>query len=311
MKSPRDNGPALGLSDVWMILAVIMWGANFSFVKIGLRELSPQGFNGLRMLVTAGLLLGLLGLSGQKFDGLVRADLWKLAVLGIMGNAVYQVLFIGAMSRTTASNTSFILALSPIFVALLSAVLRIERIHWAAWLGIFVSFAGLYLILSRADGGFDPSSAGVRGDAMILVGTILWAAYTVFSKPFLGRISPLQFSAVTVAFGVAAYTPLTLADILRIPWGRVSFGAWASLVVSALFGLVLGYIIWYRSVQRVGNARTAVYSNLTPAFTALFAWMLLGERMDGSQLIGAAIILAGVYLTRSGYRFFVRNPPGA
>jgi len=304
----RDDlkSPAFGLSDLLMLSAVVMWGINFSLVKIGLRELSPGGFNGLRMFVTAAILLGLLGLTKRKFGGLVRGDLGRLALLGVMGNAVYQVLFIGAMSRTTASNTSLILALSPIFVAFLSAILGIEKIHWAAWLGILISFSGLYLILARTNGGFSLASDGVQGDIMIFVGTILWAGYTVFSKSFLERLSPLQFSAATVAFGAAAYLPLTVGDIVRIPWSRVSFKAWGALVVSALFGLVIGYLIWYTSVQRVGNARTAVYSNLTPAFTAFFAWMLLGEKMEAVQLVGAAVILGGVYLTRAGYRFFIR-----
>jgi drug/metabolite transporter (DMT)-like permease len=304
MKLRNARGPAFGLSDVLMLSTVVLWGINFSLVKIGLREISPPGFNGLRLMVTAALLLGLLAFSKRKFRGLVRADLWKLALIGIMGNTVYQVLFIGAMSRTTASNTSFILSTSPVFVALLSAVLRIERIHWAAWLGIFISLAGLYLVISRMNGGFDPASASAKGDIMIFFGTILWSGYTVFSKPFLQRLTALQFSAVTVAFGAAAYIPLTVGEIFRIPWAAVSSEAWGALVASALFGLVIGYLVWYYSVQRVGNARTAIYSNLTPVLTAFFAWALLGEAMFAVQLVGAAVILVGVYLTRAGYRFF-------
>jgi len=287
-----------------MLATVVIWAVNFSLVKIGLRELSPKGFNGLRLLVTAALLLGLLALSRRKFRGLRRADLVRLALIGIMGNAVYQGLFIGAISRTTASNTSFILSTSPVFVALLSAFLRIEKIPRAAWLGIFISLAGLYLVISRMNGGVAPGSASLQGDAMIFGGTVLWAAYTVFSKPFLERLTPLQFSAVTVAFGAAAYFPMTVSDVVRIPWAAISMRAWASLLLSALFGLVLGYLIWYYSVQRVGNARTAIYSNLTPVLTAVFAWWILGEKMHPVQIVGAAVIFAGVYLTRFGYKFF-------
>ncbi|MBM3312526.1 MAG: DMT family transporter, partial [Candidatus Aminicenantes bacterium] len=251
MASSTDRSPALGLSDGLMLAVVVLWSLNFSLVKIGLRELAPAGFNGLRLLVTAVAFLGLLALSRRKFRGLLPSDLGKLALIGVMGNAVYQMLFIGAMSRTTASNTSFILSTSPVFVALLSLVLRIEKISWTGWLGIFTSLAGLYLVISRMNGGFNPGSASFRGDAMIFAGTILWAGYTVFSKPFLERLSPLQFSALTMAFGAAAYLPLTFRDIVRIPWAEVSWRAWGALLVSALFGLVLGYLVWYYSVQRV------------------------------------------------------------
>ena len=146
---------------------------------------------------------------------------------------------------------------------------------------------------------------------MIFAGTVLWAFYTVLGKPFLARISPLQFSAVTMGFGALFYVPYTVRDVLRIPWGSISWIAWAGLVLSALFGLVIGYLAWYNSVRKVGNAKTAIYSSLTPLFTFLFASLWLGERLHGLVLAGAAVILAGVYLTRSGYRFFMKKPPTA
>ena len=135
---------------------------------------------------------------------------------------------------------------------------------------------------------------------------ILWASYTVFAKPFLETISPLKFSAITVGLGTIFYLPFTAGDIVRIPWTKISWRAWASLFFSALFGLVLGYLIWYYSVKRVGNAKTAVYNNMTPVFTVFFAVIFLQEKFNAFQAVGAAVILAGVYLTRAGYSYFRR-----
>ena len=291
-----------------MLLATIFWGVNFVFIKVSLRELSPAGFNGLRILLTAVVFLVILAFSRQGF-GVARGDLWKLVLIGFFGNAVYQVLFIKAMSLTTASNTSLILSMSPIYVALLGAVFRIERIHWAAWLGIAVSFAGLYFVISRQHGGPSFSSESAAGDIAIFFGTMLWAFYTVFSDGFLKKMTPLQFMTVTMGFGALFYVPFTAGDILRIPWASVSWAAWAGLALSGLFGLVIGYLIWYESVRKVGNAKTAIYSSLTPLFTFVFAALWLGERLHAAILAGAAVILAGVYLTRSGYRFFMKRPP--
>jgi drug/metabolite transporter (DMT)-like permease len=306
----KSQGARFGASDALMLLAAVIWGINFTFIKIGLRELSPAGFNGLRLLLTAVLFLGILGISGRGF-GVIRKDLWKLAALGIAGNTIYQLLFISAISRTSASNTSLILSMSPIFVALLSVVFRIERVSGAAWAGIFVSFAGLYLILAKQDGGLNFLAEGFRGDVMIFFGTILWAAYTVWSKPFLDKLSPLQFATVTMGFGALFYVPLTIKDIVRIPWASVSADAWAGLVLSSVFGLVIGYLIWYYSVQKVGNAKTAIYSNLTPIFTIFFALLFLGEELRPAEVVGTVVILAGVYQTRAGHRFFrkTRRPP--
>jgi drug/metabolite transporter (DMT)-like permease len=303
----KTNG-ALGLSDALMLLAVVMWGINFSCIKIALRELTPGGFNGVRLFVTAVIFLALLALSGEGFR-LEKKDAWRLLAIGIAGNTLYQILFIRGVSLTSASNTSLILSMSPIFVALLSATLGIERIHWAAWLGILISFCGLYIIIAGQNGGLHFSAESFRGDLSIFFATILWALYTVFSKSFLDKYSPLKFSAVTVSLGVLFYLPLTAGDVLAVPWARVSWIAWVCLLLSSLFGFVLGYIFWYYSVKKVGNAKTAIYSNLTPIFTAVFAAALLGDRIRSVQALGAAVILGGVYLTRAGYRFFIRSTP--
>ncbi len=304
----KTNSPRFGLSDILMLTAVVTWGINFSLIKIALREMTPNGFNGWRITFTAVSFIVLLACSGQGFR-VPRSDFWKLLALGIAGNAVYQAAFIHGASGTSASNASLILSTSPVFVALLSAALGIERIHWAAWLGILISIAGLYVIIAANGGGPQWSAGGLRGDGLIFIGTIVWALCTVLAKPFLETMTPLKYAAVTVSLGAIFYLPLTIRDMLAVPFATVSWKAWLSLVMSGLFGLVIGYLIWYYSVQRVGNARTAVYNNLTPIFTVLFAAILLGEKLSPVQAVGAAIILSGVYLTRIGYRFFLRSRP--
>jgi len=304
----KTHGPRFGLSDILMLAAVVTWGINFSFIKIALREMTPDGFNGWRITLTAVIFLVLLAFSGQGFR-VPRRDFWKLLLLGVAGNAIYQAIFIHGAAVTSASNASFILSTSPVFVALLSAALGIEKIHWAAWLGIFISVAGLYVVITANGGGLSWSGADLRGDGLILLGTVFWAIGTVMAKPFLETMTPLKYAAITVALGALFYIPTTLKGMLAVRFAAVSWKAWLSLVLSGLFGLVIGYLIWYYSVKRVGNARTAVYNNLTPIFTALFAAWLLGEKLSVLQAVGAAVILGGVYLTRTGYRFFPGNRP--
>jgi drug/metabolite transporter (DMT)-like permease len=289
-----------------MLGVIVVWGLNFSVIKIALRELSPAGFNGLRLLLTAVILAVLMAFSREDFR-VCKSDFWKLAALGVLSHSLYQLLFISGLSRTTASNTSFILSFSPVIVALLGGILRIEKIHWGAWLGIFISAAGLYLVIAAREGGIHLLSEGFRGDLMIFAGTVLWALNTVFSKEFLERLSPLKFTSITVIIGALAYFPFCADAVVRIPWRRISLASWTGLVFSSVFSLVIGYLVWYVSVRRVGNARTAVYSNLTPVFTALFAFLFLGESLRPRQIIGAAVILVGVYLARMEYGYFLRG----
>lgn len=292
-----------GATDLFMLLAVLIWAVNFSFIKIALREFSPLGFNGLRLILASLILILVLLVSKEGFSH-IRTNFWKLCFLGIAGNTIFQILFIHGLNWTTASSTSIVMAMTPVFVALLSISIKQERLHWAAWLGILVSFVGFYLVITKQAGSFHFSWQSLRGDLLIFFGNFLWAVYTVFSKPLLEKISPLKLTAVTMAFGTVFYLPIAAKDIVQLQWREISFQAWAYLLYSALFVLVVSYVIWYASVRRVGNSKTAIYGNFTPVFTVLFAYIFLSEKITLLQAVGALIILMGVYLTRSGYKHF-------
>ncbi len=302
MEEPKE----FGTTDIFMLLAVLCWAINFSFIKIALREFSPQAFNGIRLLFASLILIIALFVRGEGFS-LAKSDIPKILFLGIIGNTAFQLLFIHGLNWTTASNTSVIMAMTPVFVALLSVLLKQEKIHWAGWLGIVISFIGFYFIITKQVGTFHFSWEELRGDLMILIGNLFWAIYTVFSKPFLEKISPLKWTSITLAAGTVFYLPFAALDIVRVQWSEISFQAWAALIFSGLFAIAICYVIWYASVRRVGNSKTAIYGYLSPIFTILFAYLLISERITLLQIGGALIIFAGVYLTRSGYRLFEKR----
>ncbi|MFQ6038696.1 MAG: DMT family transporter, partial [Candidatus Aminicenantales bacterium] len=304
------NSERWGRTDVFMLLAVVFWAVNFAFIKIALREFRPLAFNGLRMTFASLVMMGILILTGKGLR-VPRRDFWKVFLLGIVGNTLYQMFFIHGLNMTTASNTSIIMAMTPASVAFLSSVLKHETLHWAAWLGIFLSFVGFWMVITGEPGAFLFSWERLRGDVLIFLGNIVWAVYTVFSKPVLTRVSPLKWASLTMAAGTLFFSPFCVPALVEQDFHQVTARGWGILVYSGFFALAVSYVIWYASVQRVGNSRTAIYGNVTPVFTVGFAAVVLSERLSPWQAIGALIIFAGVYLTRSGYRLFQRKTRGA
>jgi drug/metabolite transporter (DMT)-like permease len=302
MEEHKKFGP----TDLFMLMAVLIWAVNFTVIKVALREFSPMGFNGLRLIFSALILIIVLAVSGEGLH-LKRADFWGALGLGIIGHTTYQLLFIHGLNWTKVSNTSIIMAMTPVFVALLSTLLKHERIHWAGWLGIWISFFGFYLVITMQGQDFQFTWENVRGDLMIFFGNLFWATYTVFSKPYLERISPLKWTSLTLAFGTAFYIPFAVRDIVNIPWNEISFQGWAFLFYSGVFAIAISYVIWYSSVKRIGNSKTAIYGNVNAVFSILIAYVFLSERIGTLQIVGALVIFAGVYLTRFGYRFFQKK----
>ncbi|MFZ2054991.1 MAG: DMT family transporter [Candidatus Aminicenantales bacterium] len=299
----NENSSRLGASDLFMLLAVVLWAANFSVVKIALREFTPGSFNGPRLTIASLLLLVYLRRKEGRLS-LAKSDLWKVVVLGIVGNTFYQFLFINGIHRTSASTTSLVMTMTPIFIALLSAFFIRERIHWVGWAGILMSFFGLSLVLFGDLPKFSLGDEGLKGNLMILAGNLFWAVYTVFSKPLLNRMSPLRLTTVTLSIGTLFYLPMTIKDVASLSWGSLSTQSWAALLFSAVFAIAVSYVIWYSSVKRVGNTKTGIYGNITPVFTIFFAYLFLGESIGLVQVIGTLIIVLGFSLTRFGDRWF-------
>ncbi|MCS7220953.1 MAG: EamA family transporter [Anaerolineae bacterium] len=285
-------------TDLLLISMVFVWGANFSVLKIAFHTFSPLAFNVLRFLLATTLLLGFLRWHGQPVH-IARADLWRVTILGVIGHGVYQVFFVQGLARTTAANASLLMATVPIFVALLSALFHIERVTPRRWIGIFLSFAGIFLITVGSGQQIHFSASHLTGDLLMLASAATWATYTVMSKPLLTRYSPLCLTAVSMVPGTAALALLGMPDMLSQRWSAVEPAAWAGLIYSAVFSIALAYLIWFTGVQRVGNARTAIYSNGTPVVASLLAWVVLREPFGVLQIIGGGVILIGLVLTQS------------
>jgi drug/metabolite transporter (DMT)-like permease len=295
--SPRDR--RWSSADLLMFGVVLIWGINFSVVKAALHSFSPLAFNALRFGAAMLIMRAIMSLRGESF-ALPRRDLLPVMLLGLSGHTAYQLLFINGIARTTPANSSLLMATSPVFVAIYGHLLGIERANRTIWAGIGLSFIGTLLLIAGGGHGFSLGSRTLAGDLMILAAAMLWAAYTTGSKPLLARYSPLKLTAISMLIGTIPLVLVSLPQLLRQDWGSVPAGAWGGWLYSAVLAVVVGYVFWYTSVQRVGNARTAVYSNLTPVVAILVAWLALGDRLTLLQAVGAAVVLAGIVLTRRG-----------
>jgi drug/metabolite transporter (DMT)-like permease len=286
----------LDMNDLGLLGVVVIWGLNLAIVKVALREMLPLAFNAVRFALATLTLLLLLRRFGETYST-GRRDGLKLVGLGLLGHTAYQVFFIEGLARTTASHTALIFGITPVIVAILSLILGHEHVTAAGWAGATLAFGGEYLIIAgkAPSGGPAPSPFG---DLLVLVAAICWCFYTVLARPLLARHSPLKVTALSMTWGFLGMLPFCVPALARQEWKTVTPKVWAATGYSFLFALVISYILWYRSVHKVGNVRTAVYSNLVPVTGTLAGWLFLGERLYPALGLGAAAIFGGIALTR-------------
>ena len=136
-----------------------------------------------------------------------------------------------------------------------------------------------------------------RGDAWVFAAVLSWALYSVYLKWRPAGIDPLAFLAATIGIGVLLLTPVYLWDIVvsgaRLAINRVTV---ASVAYVAVFPSVLAYIFWNQAVAELGANRTGQFLHLMPAFGAVLAFLLLGERLYAFHWVGIALIALGIYL---------------
>jgi drug/metabolite transporter (DMT)-like permease len=283
----------------------LIWGTNYALVKSVFRELDPQAFNALRMVIASSVMAATSGIARRSTihdifhtpAPLTRGDWMRLAWLGVVGHCAYQYLFVGGLARTSVANSALIVSSTPVVITLLSSLSEHERPGRLHWAGTLLSLSGIYVVVGR---GAHVSGTSMRGDVMLMGAVLCWATYTMGSRPLMERHSPVGVTALSMLIGTIIYVPLSSASLARVTWTAVSAGAWLKLVYSAVFALCVSYTIWYAAVREIGSARTSVYSNLLPIVAMVTAFLWLHEPIGPTKLAGASAVLAGVAIARMG-----------
>jgi drug/metabolite transporter (DMT)-like permease len=303
--------------DALLMLMVLIWGTNFSVIKWAFEEIPPQPFNALRLVISSLAFLAAIHWARRQArlgaqvssilhtpNALTRRDRIDLIWLGLVGHLGYQFFFVGGVALSTASNAALIVGTTPTVLAVVSALLGRERISGFHWAGALMAVTGIAFVVgpSVSFGG-----ATWRGDLMVMCSVACWTTFTLGSASLITRHSPLYVTGMTMVYGGIPYVVLALPQILRVDWAGVSIGSLAALVLSALLALNLAYVIWYTGVQRLGPARTSIYSNGVPIVAMFVAAIWLGESLTWTKIIGAAAVLGGVALTRLGRRLLLQS----
>jgi drug/metabolite transporter (DMT)-like permease len=279
-----------------LITMVVIWGVNFSLVKWALSEMSPLAFNAVRFTLAASLIFALL-LIQEGWRPVPLTDMLRIFGLGLLGNSVFQMLFIEGISLTTAGNSSLFLATTPVWTAVLSMIMRKDRLNRVAWAGIGLASIGVVLVTIGGGQEFSLRGSNTIGNLLIILAAFSWAAYSVLSRDLLQRYSPLRLTALAMVTGSVGLWMFAIPAVIKQSWTAVSWRGWGIVVYSGALAIVAAYIIWAAGVKRIGPARTAIFSNLTPIVAFIAASLMLGEPITWLQGLGGAAVLYGVSLT--------------
>jgi drug/metabolite transporter (DMT)-like permease len=293
----QKQGVSHAVLYILIAAMVFFWSANYIVGKIALREFPPLLLVGLRICL-AGLLM-LPAYAMQKGAASWRnRDLPMLVYLGLFGVTLNQFFFIVGLSRTSVVHSALIIAMTPIFVLAIAAIIKQEQITIRKAVGMLIAVIGVGILnaLPAAPG----ASPTLLGDLFVFLAGVTFAMFTVLSKKVSLRHSSITVNTFAYVGGAIALAPVVIWQGHSFSYRSVSLAGWSSLLYMALFPSVICYLIYYYALGHISASRVSAFSYLQPVIATLLAALTLGERITLPLVAGGAVIFSGVYLTERG-----------
>ncbi len=288
--------PGFGRIDVLLLLMAALWGANFFAVQYGTAHMPGLAFNTSRMALGATVML-LLTVLVVREPWPSRNDTLRMLGYGIIGNGIYQYLFVMGLSRARGGSASLILAASPAALALLGWLTRTEKMSRFLVAGVAMSVVGVSMVMLGDNA--TPGRGGTwLGSVYLALAVITWATYATLLRPLTQRVNGLQLTLITLLGGLVPLLVLTGGDMLATEWQTLSWRTWTAMAYAGLGAIVIAYVIYYYGLKKLGATRTSLYANLQPFVAILVAWQFQNDRPTIWQLMGFLCITGGLLLAR-------------
>jgi len=267
--------------------------------KVVLAVIPPVGLVGLRVGITALVLYAV-----QRYRGRVRlrepGDYKRLAILSIFGVTLNQLLFVGGLSLTKASNTSLLAVTIPIFAILAGAAYGTEKLRVIKIAGIVMAAAGVLYLIDPATASF--SSETTLGDMMIVVNSLSYGIYVAVSKDVITRNGAFRSMMWVFIFAAVICVPLGMFSLASVDIASVSPGIWALVLYVALGATAAPYLLNAWALARVSPSTVAVFVYMQPVIGFITAAIFLGETIDLKFVAAVILIFGGVYLVTKRQR---------
>jgi len=299
----QDAARAKGSHTILYLLIaamVLFWSANYIIGKVALREFPPLLAGGLRVAMAGVFMLPVYAAQRGGAKPWNRRDLPMLVYLGVFGVTLNQLFFMIGLSRTSVAHSALLIAMTPIFVLIIAAIAKQERITLRKAAGMLIAFGGVGILNLLPVTGPPGSQPTVVGDVFAFLAAVTFALFTVIGKTVSLRLSAVTVNTFSYLTGAVALAPIAIWQGRGFAFARVSAAGWMSLVYMALFSSVICYLIYYYALGRISASRVAAFSYLQPVIATLMAAAVLRERVTLPLIAGGAVIFAGVFLTERG-----------
>ncbi|MDQ0509948.1 DMT family transporter [Ancylobacter amanitiformis] len=287
MKPPVSNLA----TNLWLLLALsTLWGASYTFIKIGVETIPPVTLIAARTLIAGVVLLAVMGYRGLALPR--GAPIWRRFLFQACLNSVVPFTLIAwAETSTDAGLAAILNSMTPIFAFLMTALItRHEPVTGAKMFGVAVGLAGICLVVGMQ--ALQGVGREVWAQLAIVLATLCYAGAAIFGRNFRG-LHPILPAAGSLVCGAAILLPASL--IVDRPWTLApSLASVLALLALSVFSTALAFVIYFRLIDTLGSVGTTAQAYLRVPIGVAIGVLVLGESLSGTAWVGLACVVAGV-----------------
>lgn len=281
---------------LFALTAIFFWSINLIIANSFATSLHPLEITFGRWFI-ASIILVTIAWRDLKDNFALILKSWKLVLaLAITGMVFDNTLIYYAGRTASAIDLGLLDVTGPIFLVLLSWIFLRTPISGKQWFGLAVAFCGVLVIIVNGDFSQLKNFKFVPGDFLMLFNTFSFAVYSLLQHRRPPQISQTAMLASCAVVGVIINYPLMR---LTTPVTQLSMFNMEDVVVVAYLGIfnsVISYLSWNSALASIGNVKTSIIYYLLPLFSGIEAYLILGEKLYLSDLIGGALVIGGIAL---------------
>jgi drug/metabolite transporter (DMT)-like permease len=289
-------------ADLVLLTANAVFGTSYVAVRLAVDDLGPITLAFGRLAI-GWLILAPVGLARRdsRAARVSRADRWALFWMGFVGFTLATAMSHWGLAWSTATNGALLIAVEPVTMVALSPLVLGERLTRREVRGTVLALLGATIVVVNGIPGVTVALVPHwRGDLLLLLSGVCYAAYSLIGRAVLARHSSVRVTAWSLLWGVATTAPLVLTEWLagrRPVWSAtaVAAGLYLAVVITGL-----GYLVWNWALERVTAARAAIFLNVQPLVGALLGIAWLWEAATAFTAGGGALIVGGLWLALTG-----------
>jgi len=274
-----------------------VWSGNAVVSKASAGQLTAEEMTFYRWAIASLVLLPCAWPALRRERKLLYARLPRMALLGILGCALFPYLMYVAASSTSAIHLGLLQALLPVLAVAIGRILFGVKIGRRFAIGALLCLLGVAVVIARGDPAVLTQQRPNTGDLVMLCAVVCFALYSVLAGRWASPLSPCAEMLGQALVATLAVTPLWWLSPGSDGLTPVRLGL---IAYAGIFASTVAPLLWLRGIGRIGPARAALYFNLLPVMTAALAVAFLGESLAASFAVGGALTIAGVIIAQIG-----------